>query len=173
MYVTAIASEIYVVKRIKKEKGFSVLDLAHKMFHGPLSHVFMFSGATYMFLAISLMESSIPVEYLHDNTYLMPAYLIVGVILGIIMGIITIKNLTWEHQIPWIMLEFILLLVMIQVLQLDLSAHLFTLTTLFTVAMTNIIFLFKIIWANYHGEHYTYARFIPDFIDHDPGEIDG
>ena len=102
----------------------------------------------------------------------MPAYLLVGVVLGIVIGIVTVKDMTWEHQIPWTIMEFLLLLFIVVVNQLDLSVHLFTLTTLFAIVMVNITYLFKIIHANYRGEHYTYARFIPDFIDHDPGEHD-
>ncbi|MCA9379135.1 hypothetical protein KC640_01780 [Candidatus Dojkabacteria bacterium] len=172
MYVTAIASEIYVLKRMKKDSGFSVLNMAHKLFHGPLSHVFMFSGGIFLFITISLMESTIPISYLQGNSYLMPAYLLVGVVLGIVIGIVTVKDMTWEHQIPWTIMEFLLLLFIVVVNQLDLSVHLFTLTTLFAIVMVNITYLFKIIHANYRGEHYTYARFIPDFIDHDPGEHD-
>lgn len=172
MYITAVTSEVFVLKNIVRTREFKTLDMAHKIFHGPISHVLVFSGAVYAFLTICLMESTIPTAVLAQQTFLMPSYLIVGVLLGIILGAICIRSFTWEHQLPWTMLAFVLLLIFILTKQLDLSVHLFTLMTLFLIAMTNLVFLVEILWANYHGKHYTYARFIPDFIDHDPGEHD-
>lgn len=97
IYISAIITEEYTLSKLKKYKEYSVLDVQIQLYHGPISHLFIFAGAIYLMLLIAILEFSNPtLEY--PGTQLI-IFALDGIIIGASFFVAQIINLTWKHQL--------------------------------------------------------------------------
>jgi len=127
--------------------------ITNEFFHGPVSHVMVFSGALFMFLIISLLELGYPTRGL-TNTHLV-IYLVDGIALGIALGMAHYYNDTWKHQIFWaataLLVHQAVLLSSPEVSFYEVPFNLFF--AIFSFVL-NIMLLIKLIW--YHAGKVLY-----------------
>lgn len=121
------------MKELRTYPEFKKLKTALKLFHGPISHVFIYSGGLGMLLVISFLEYFNPTRA--SNSFNFFEYILVGIILGTIYFLSQIRNRTWKHQMPGFQILLVIDLIYLglnqnQILNLPFSA--FVLTTLIT-----------------------------------------
>jgi hypothetical protein len=127
-YVAAIVIEQCMLKPDEDQpKRYKALHLYNEFFHGPFSHVLMYSGIDALFLILCILEKNHPLLSfdLIDSAYYY--YLIYGVILGIAYYYWQLWNGTWKHQLPWFMLIFSSQIFFIYYNKIDFATHPFNL----------------------------------------------
>lgn len=97
IYISAIITEEYTLSKLKKYKEYSVLDVQIQLYHGPISHLFIFAGAIYLMLLIATLEFSNPTLDYSGNELIL--FAIDGIIIGASFFAAQIINLTWKHQL--------------------------------------------------------------------------
>ena len=107
MYITTIISEEYTKKQLADQPDFQPLHISQLFFHGPLSHVVMYTGMLLAKVIMSQFELYIP----QDNSNV-AIFLVVGMAFGVVNGVAQITNLTWKHQLIWMPQVFLLQLVL-------------------------------------------------------------
>lgn len=98
MYLSGILVEQYTMKELRTDPEFKKLKTAIKLFHGPISHVFIYSGGLGLLLVISFLEFFNPAKFLEPIVIFQ--YIAVGIVFGTIYFISQIRNKTWKHQLP-------------------------------------------------------------------------
>lgn len=95
IYLTSIVLENYTIADLRKSPKFDTQFIATHLFHGPISHVFIYSGWLFVLLTISVIDLlNAPVKTL-TNPVLMT---LAGGSLGIFYGISQIYNGTVPYQ---------------------------------------------------------------------------
>ncbi|MBI2103876.1 hypothetical protein HYT59_02635 [Candidatus Woesebacteria bacterium] len=105
-YLASVVAEEYTLKKIREVRDFKFLNLSTEIFHGPLSHVFVFVGIQIVLFLTALLEIS-----QGPPTVELPSprdYLILGLIGGISYGLMQIMNNTWRHQLIWMTAVFLI-----------------------------------------------------------------
>lgn len=98
-YIASIVSEEYTLNKLEKMQEFKVLNLPVKLFHGPISHIMIFSGGLVILWLLALLE--IALELKTESPLVTVQYFICGVAFGVMYAIAQIRNLTWKDQLAW------------------------------------------------------------------------
>lgn len=101
-YVTSIITEQYTLKDLKNHSSFNTLFLVNEFYHGPVSHVLMFSSGITLFFLIALLEYFNPIKYV--SPILLFSYFIYGIFFGLGFFVSQIQSQTWKHQISVVIL---------------------------------------------------------------------
>lgn len=95
MYITSIVIEAYTKSELRWESYFKTQHIAIQLFHGILSHFFMFSGWMEVFLILGLLDVlRIP------DTFTSPlqSLIIGGIVTGFLYAVAQIRNGTSPYQ---------------------------------------------------------------------------
>jgi hypothetical protein len=111
MYIISIIKEQFTTKSLETHPEYKILFLTNLYFHGPISHVLIFSGGFMLFLLMALLEIAHPINAV-PNFYAY-FYVINGVIFGVLILASQILNQTWKHQFPWMFTIYTLYLVIL------------------------------------------------------------
>src|SRR3989344_603660 len=85
-----------------------ILFLTNEYFHGPVSHVLIFSGGFTLFFLISILELFYATHEI--NLTKVSFYIIYGLLFGGLFLFAQLFNKTWKHQSPWMIGLFLLYL---------------------------------------------------------------
>ncbi len=105
-YISGIMVEQYTLSSLKHNPAFRIENIPTRLMHGPISHVFMYTGALGVLLSIVALEVFNLTRELTISEYLI--YIIYGLIFGGAYLYSQIKNLTWRHQMPGFFAIFII-----------------------------------------------------------------
>lgn len=119
IYITAIIQEQYILLPLKKIGSYKTLSIVNKVFHGPISHVLIYSGAYALLMIICFLERYNPLNF--TNSYLLAIYIIYGFAFGIMYFWSRVKDSTWRYQKPVMLFIFFIYLVFLLLSNIDLK----------------------------------------------------
>ncbi|OGM33195.1 hypothetical protein A3D00_00420 [Candidatus Woesebacteria bacterium RIFCSPHIGHO2_02_FULL_38_9] len=108
MYIISIIKEQFTTKSLKNHPEYKILYLTNEYFHGPVSHVLIFSGGFTLFFLISILELFYATHEI--NLTKVSFYIIYGLLFGGLFLFAQLFNKTWKHQSPWMIGLFLLYL---------------------------------------------------------------
>lgn len=152
-YIAAIIIEQCMVQPNQNHPTkLKALRLYNEFFHGPFSHVLIYSGTNSIFLLFAFFEKN----YQLFSDGLFALYGIYGIILGGVFFYWQLVNLTWKHQMPWFIILFISHITFIYINKLNLISHPFNFFYLmFAITLNTSLFL-KFIFYRKRGRYYRY-----------------
>lgn len=156
-YAAAIVIEQCMLKPNEDQPTrYKALHLYNEFFHGPFSHVLMYSGIDTLCLILCILEKNHPLISfdLVDNIYYY--YLLYGFILGFMYYYWQLWNGTWKHQLPWFMLIFVSQIFFIYINKIDFATHPFNLFFLTFQFVLNIGVITKFIFYRRRRLFYRY-----------------
>ena len=153
IYIVSVIKEEFTKEDLTLDPKFVLEYITNEFFHGPVSHVMIFSGAVFLLLIISLFELSYPTNMAEQNYLIL--YALDGVVLGISLALSHFYNDTWKHQLIWTIIALLIhqsvLVTGTQVSFYEIPFNLFF--AIFTFVL-NITLLGKLIW--YHAGRAVY-----------------
>jgi hypothetical protein len=96
IYITSIVLEDFTLPQLRFDKAFKTQFIATHLFHGPISHILIFSGWLFVMLILALIDIQLPLQV--ETLYWIPL-IISGCILGIYYTVSQIYNGTAVYQI--------------------------------------------------------------------------
>jgi hypothetical protein len=106
IYVASITHKAFTLPELKSLKSFQTQHLATHIFHGPISHVLIFTGYTFALALLSVLD----IFSGRGTAQLVPWLFGCGIILGIFFGISQIFNGSIPYQFITALFAFALLL---------------------------------------------------------------
>ena len=97
IYTTSIVLEGYTLPELRDIKAFKTQFIATHLFHGPISHILIYSGFQFGLLALSYLDTVIPIRHRLTTPILLLAAL--GTLLGFIFALSQIYNRTHPYQL--------------------------------------------------------------------------
>lgn len=98
LYISSVILERFTLRGLRDDPQFSRQTVATKLFHGPISHIMIYTSMFAGFLILSLTELTHPFR-LVDNLTLV-GYVVAGILAGLIYYYAQVYNLTWRYQLP-------------------------------------------------------------------------
>jgi len=96
VYITSIVLEYYTLPQIKRLREFNTQFIATHLFHGPISHILVYSGWLLVLLLLSLLDLIQPSAF---KTQMFMQLLLLGSLTGIIYATAQIYNGTATFQL--------------------------------------------------------------------------
>jgi hypothetical protein len=157
LYIISIIKEQFTTKSLRLHPEYRILYITNQFFHGPVSHVYIYSGGLVLFFLISLFEM------LDLNLYIpsvkeIVIYIISGVFAGSTLLAAQINNLTWKHQMPYMCSILFIYLFTIIYFPIDILKHPFNIFFLITSSITGFGLLFKHIIFKVLKQIYKYDK---------------
>lgn len=151
-YISSVVLEqCMITPNDNHPKKLQALKLYNDYFHGPFSHVLMFSGTNAIALLISFFEINYPLTATN-----LINYGFYGVITGACVFIIVSKNKTWKHQIPWFLMFFLSHLFFIYLNKINFLNHPFNFFYLLAGITGNTALIFQYIFYRKKRKDYRY-----------------
>lgn len=148
MYIISIIKEQFTTKALKTHPEYKILFLTNLFFHGPISHVLIFSGGYVLFLLMAVLEIAHPTNAV-PSFYLF-FYIINGIIFGALILASQIINQTWKHQFSWMFSIYTLYLLILgsgvikfEVMPFNLFFTIFGFVVSFGLLSKHIIYLIR------------------------------
>ncbi|MBI2103606.1 hypothetical protein HYT59_01220 [Candidatus Woesebacteria bacterium] len=95
IYITAIVLESYTLQGLKRSTSYGTQFIATHLFHGPISHILVYSGWLLVIFTLSLLEVFVSTEFYQGLMFLT---LILGTIAGLVYALGQIYNRTARFQ---------------------------------------------------------------------------